>query len=123
MTAAERPLAWPWPADTTLDRSRRVAGIYRAALEAVEPSECAQLDVWAIAYGQGWVAPSAWPYGEDDLLTPQQVADACHIQLRTVYRWHLRGLRYTDTPDGIRIRGGDLTDWHRQRRQDRLRPV
>jgi len=117
------PLAWPWPADTPLDRARRVAAAYRAALETASPEECASLDAWARAHGQGWVAPSPWPYGDEDLLTPRQVAEACHVELRTVYRWHQRGLPYVDTPEGIRVRGLDLFRWECDRRASRQRAV
>lgn len=117
------PLAWPWPADTPLDRARRVASTYRAALEAISPEQCASLDAWAEDHGQGWVAPSPWPYADEDLLTLQEVADACHVELRTVYRWHQRGLPYVATPNGLRVRALDLFRFEHARRAARQRAV
>lgn len=107
---------WPWPADTVLDRCRRLLTAYREALLRADPSVCAQLDEWALEHGQTWVVPSAWPYADDELLTLTQAAQACHVQVTTVYRWHQRGLRYIDTPDGARVRAGDLIDFARARR-------
>jgi hypothetical protein len=116
------PLAWPWSADSPLDVARRTASAYRAALEALSPQRCAVLDTWHVAHGQGWVVPTPWPYADHELLTPQQLADACHIRLRTVYHWHRQGLPYTRTAQGIRIRVRDLFAWQQQRRQQRLHP-
>lgn len=116
----ERPLAWPWKADSPLDRARRVAGAYRAALAALGPEECARIDDWAARHGQGWVAPTEWPYTADQLITTQEVAELCHVKLRTVYAWHQRGLPWTPTPQGIRVRVGDLEVWERLRRLARL---
>ncbi len=119
MSAREPAAPWPWPADTPLDRARRLAGSYRSALGGADPLACARLDEWAVAHGQGWVVPASWPYGDDELITCQQVADLCHIELTTVYRWHQRGLRYTDTRDGIRVKVADLLAFEQQRRQER----
>lgn len=111
--------AWPWPGDSTLDRSRRVAGLYRARLQALDPDACAALDAWMAQRGQGWIAPSPWPYTDDDLVTCEQLAHACHVEVRTVYRWHRRGLPYVDTPDGLRIKIGDVYAFQRRRRLER----
>lgn len=81
---------------------------------------CASLDAWAIQHGQAWVVPSAWPYDDDELITCAQVAELCHVKLRTVYTWHERGLPYVRTPEGIRVRVGDLKIWQRERRQARI---
>jgi hypothetical protein len=113
--------AWPWPADSTLDRSRRVAQSYRAALERSDPETAAAIDAWAVDHGQGWVVGSTWEYDENALLTFAEVADLASIELRTVYAWHRRGLPYTDTVDGLRVRAGDLTRWLRDRRRARVR--
>jgi hypothetical protein len=118
--ARSGPLAWPWPADTPLDRSRRVAQSYRALAATVDPDGVAALDTWNVDHGQGWVVEQEWDYDENDLWTLDEVAERCHVQIGTVYRWHQRGLPYTDTPDGLRVRVGDLVTWHRNRRLSRL---
>lgn len=117
------PSAWPWPADTPLDRSRRVAQSYREALRLSDPDTAAAIDRWAADHGQGWVVGSTWDYDEDRLLTFAEVADLASIELRTVYAWHQRGLPYTDTVDGLRVRAGDLTRWVQDRRRRRVKSM
>lgn len=120
MTARSGPSAWPWPADTPLDRSRRVAQSYRAVAATVDPDAVAALDAWAADHGQGWVVGQAWDFDENELLTLHEAADRANVQLRTIYAWHQRGLPYTRTVDGLRIRAGDLVAWQRERRLARL---
>ena len=121
MTARSGPLAWPWPADTPLDRARRIAASYRDALRLVNPDTADAIDAWAGDHGQGWVVGAAWDYEEHELLTFAEAADRANVKLRTIYQWHQRGLPYTDTPDGRRIKEGDLVRWLRDRRRARLR--
>lgn len=102
-----------------LERARRVALTYRAALVGLHPDAAADIDDWAIQHGQSWVNPSEWPWADDDMLTLQEAADACQVERSTVYRWHQRGLPYTATPDGLRIRVRDLLDFEQQRRRAR----
>ena len=118
--ARSGPSAWPWPADTPLDRSRRVAQSYRDALERSDPAACHAIDAWAADHGQGWVRGQQWDYDDDHLFTLGEVADLAFVELRTVYRWHQLGLPYTDTVDGLRVRAGDLVRWQRDRRLARL---
>lgn len=119
--ARSGPPAWPWPADTPLDRSRRVAQSYRAALARVDADTAAAIDAWAVDHGQGWVVGAVWDYDEHELWTFAEAADRANVQLRTIYAWHQRGLPYTSTVDGLRIRAGDLVAWQRDRRLARLR--
>lgn len=105
-----------------LDRSRRVAQAYRAALLDADPAAAERLDAWALDHGQSWVCPTEWPYQDDELLTFQQAADACHVERPTIYRWHQRGLPYTETVDGPRVKAGDLLEFERNRRLARWRP-
>lgn len=116
------PLPWPWPADTPLDRARRVAQSYRAVAADVDPDAVAAVDAWAVDHGQGWVVGSTWDYDEDELLTLDEVAERTHVERRTVYAWHRRGLPYTDTVDGLRVRAGDLVRWRRDQRLRRVQP-
>lgn len=112
---------WPWPADSVLDRSRRVAQAYRGALLDADPVAAAGIDAWAAEHGQSWVTPTEWPYADDDLLTIGQAADACHVQRATIWRWHQRGLPYVDTVDGQRVKARDLLEYNRTRRLARLK--
>lgn len=112
---------WPWPADTPLDRARRVAQSYREALLARVPDLCGQLDRRMVQLGQGWVAPQLDRYHELDLLTVLEAAEYCQVQVKTIYEWRRRGLRITDTPDGARYRVGHLREYRAQRRIRRVR--
>lgn len=120
MNRPQEALRWPWPADTPLDRARRLLQSYRAALADVAPNAVTSLDLWALEHGQGWVIGQRWEVDEDELLTLDEVADLAQVQLATVYRWHQRGLEYTRTVDGLRVRVGDLLRWERERRQRRI---
>lgn len=121
MTPRSGPPAWPWPADTPLDRARRVAQSYRDALRQADPDTADAIDRWAAAHGQRWVLGATWDFDDDRLLTLDEVADIAFVAVTTVYRWHQRGLPYTSTVDGLRVRAGDLVRWQRDRRLARLR--
>lgn len=114
-------LSWPWPADTSLERARRLARAYRDALARVDGPAAAALDRWAVDHGQPWIAAQEWEYDEDRLYTLAEVAEKCHVVLRTVYQWHQRGLPYVRTADGLRVRAQDLVRWEQERRQRRIR--
>lgn len=114
------PLAWPWPADTPLDRSRRVAQSYRAVAADLDPEAVTALDAWAAQHGQGWICEQPWPWDDDHLFTLAEAANAANVAVRTIYQWHQRGLPYTPTPDGLRVNAGDLVRFDVRRRQGRL---
>jgi hypothetical protein len=113
---------WPWPADTQLDRARRVARDYREALAQVAPTLAARLDDVTARRGQGWISARPVAHDPDDLLTVEQVAEFCQVAVRTVTTWRLERtppLPDRRTPDGIRIRFGDLVQWQAERRRRR----
>lgn len=120
MNRPSGPLAWPWPADTTLDRSRRLAQSYRAVAADLDPEAVASLDAWAADHGQGWICEKPWPWDDDHLFTIAEAADAASVRVTTIYQWHQRGLPYVRTADGLRVRAGDLVRWDVLRRQNRL---
>jgi hypothetical protein len=109
---------WPWPADSPLDRARRVATTYRQALETHAPGLCAQLDDKCRKLGQAWVLPTA-VYEDDDLLTTELAADYLNVRPRTVDEYRRRGLPATSTPDGPRYRVADIRSWVTARRRNR----
>lgn len=113
------PDRWPWPADSPLDRSRRIAGSYREALWAADPRKCKELDDRAAALGQGWVVPHLATAGADDLLDIDELAAYCNIKPRTVDAWVERGLPVTSTPDGRRFLVRDVWEWQAQKRKRR----
>lgn len=120
--ARSGPLAWPWPADTPLDRARRVAQSYRDALRLADPDAADVLDTWAADHGQGWICAATWVYDPDHLMTLREAAEWAHVQVTTIYQWRQRGLPYVLTVDGRRVREGDLVAWLRDRRRARLIP-
>jgi hypothetical protein len=113
--------SWPWSADTTLDRARRVAQIYRHHLQQVAPEMCRQLDAQMAAHGQGWVSPSASTHEATDLLTADMAADEMRVARRTIYAWRARGLPVVQTPDGPRYRVSDLRAFVTAQRRRRMR--
>jgi hypothetical protein len=121
VTAPHEPLAWPWPADTTLDRSRRLCRAYRDALSRLDAAQAAGLDRWALQHGERWLLTDSVVYEDNDLLTLAEVAEVSGVKLRTVYQWHQRGLKYTTTAKGPRVRYDDLIAFERNRRLRRLR--
>jgi excisionase family DNA binding protein len=102
---------WPWP-DSPIKRRERVALSYRALLEKHAPEVCAEADKQMIEYGQRWVVPQVVPYGEDDLLNAEQLADYCGVNVKTVYVWkHNRGLPFIKTKSGIRFVFREVRKW------------
>lgn len=118
-----RPDPWPFPADTQLERARRVAREYRNVLLAFAPAPMvARLDALMAERGQGWVDARPLAHDPDDLLTVDEVAEFSQVAPRTVTTWRLERippLPTTHTPDGIRIRFGDLVAWQAARRRRR----
>jgi hypothetical protein len=114
------PDRWPWPADTPLDRARRVAGAYRDALLEADPAGCAALDERAVALGQGWVVPQPATVALDDLLTAEQAAVYAQVGVRTLDEWRRRGLVAVTTADGVRYRPRDLHEFEANRRARRV---
>ncbi|MFR9807085.1 helix-turn-helix domain-containing protein [Pseudonocardia sp. RS010] len=117
-----RPDPWPWPADTPRDRDRRIARAYRGALHELHPAVVAHLDQTFRDLGQAWISEEPVAYDLEDLLTPEQVADFAQVARRTVDTWRLERtppLPTVRTPDGIRIRFGDLIEWQADRRRRR----
>lgn len=111
---------WRWPADSPLDRARRVAQSYRSALLARFPEVCAAMDAEMLRLGQGWVVPQMDRYNPLDLLTAAEVAEYCHVKVDTVYQWRRRGLQVTTTVDGDRYRVDHVQAYQAQVRLRRV---
>lgn len=101
---------WPFPADTTLERSRRIARSYRDALMAIDPEHCRFLDGRAVAVGQAWVCPTRLSADEaiealDSVLGPKELATLLGIPAATIYGWASKGLllRAKEDADGKKL--------------------
>lgn len=111
---------WPWAADTTLDRARRVAQAYRQALQTAAPDVCTEMDARMAAVGQTWVLPAVSTHEPLDLLTADLAAEEMRVARRTIYAWREKGLPVVETPDGPRYRVADLRDFVTAQRRQRL---
>ncbi|KZM68329.1 hypothetical protein [Nocardia terpenica] len=100
---------WPWPADTPLQRARKIAGSYRAALHQLDPGRCADLDRRAVELGQGWIAPVELPahLSEHALDAELSAADIEHfwrIPASTIRTWaHRNEITATPGPGGTPV--------------------
>lgn len=116
------PQPWPWPADTPLERARRVALIYRNTLIEHGLGDVAHhLDRAMVRYGQGWIVPGPAVHAPDDLLTADLAADMMAVSRRTIYAWRERGLTVVSTPDGPRYRVRDVIAFAAEQRRRRIR--
>lgn len=82
-----RRSSWPNPADTALDRARRVAGMYRAQLRAVAPSTCNALDDTVAAFGESWLLDKPDIVDPQAELTTAQAADLVHVPPERIRKW------------------------------------
>lgn len=83
--------SWPYPGDTPLQRSRRLAIAYRQHLNTTNPDLCAALDEAARSYGEDWVCGSLLTTPDDELLTTAQAAEHAGVDIETVRQWRKRG--------------------------------
>ncbi|MCP3801841.1 hypothetical protein NLX83_21480 [Allokutzneria sp. A3M-2-11 16] len=122
--------AWPWPADTALDRARRLALGYRAALAEADPQRCAQLDTHAVNFGEAWVNHTPSTLAPDAMLSAVELAEALGVTPERIRKAASRGtIDRFPTSAGPRYRAGDVLDWlaiqrrarHRQPYVDRQR--
>jgi hypothetical protein len=126
---------WPFPADTTLERARRIARSYRDALMNFAPEHCRSLDERAVQVGQAWVCPTqlsaaAAEEALDSVMGPKDIAVLLGVPAATIYGWASKGLlvRATEDADGKALspssppmyRVKDVVDVGNRRRVRRL---
>lgn len=112
---------WPFPADTQLERARRILQSYRAALLSVDPEHCRLLDQRAVQLGQGWVKPMESDVVDlDEALTAEQIGELLSVAPRTVRMWGYRGhVERLDDDGKPRYRFRDVLDYLARTRQNR----
>lgn len=119
---------WPWPADSTAERARRVARSYREALLTRLPDECAALDAQMTQFGQRWVMPTRTEPDLDERVTVRVAAEYVGLTVHGVYAWvYLGKVESSRGRDGLtRVRLGDVLDVAAQgrirRAERRFRP-
>jgi hypothetical protein len=91
---------WPFPGDSSTDRSRQVALQYRHALEQVAPEACHAIDQAALWCGELWVVPGYAVETEDDLVSVARAAELVGMSRRWVYN---RVTRAADHPVRVRL--------------------
>lgn len=77
---------WPNPVDTALDRARRVAGMYRARLRALDPDACADCDATAVGFGETWMLDRLVADPDDDWTT-SEAAENVRVSPGTIRKW------------------------------------
>lgn len=95
----QQPKRNPWPGgrDTPVGRARRIAGMYRARLRALDLDACAQCDEVAASFGETWMLERPDLVDDDRELTRAEAADLVDVHPDTIARW--AGTRHPDDPD------------------------
>jgi hypothetical protein len=88
---------WPNAVDTALDRARRVAGMYRARLRALDRQACNELDDTAAAFGETWMLERPDIVDPDRELTTVQAAELVNVPVQRIRNWAC--LNHPDYPD------------------------
>lgn len=78
---------WPWRGDSAVDRARRVAQSYRAALADADPARCAALDAEMARLGQEWVRPVLAHVDLDDFVSLARAGELVGLSKDAVYKW------------------------------------
>lgn len=121
---------WPWPGDSREDKDRRVARSYRALCERIAAGRVEDPEAALAALDRRWLALSVtWPVPQltmpnsDDLLTVAEVAYWTTRSETAVRMWFSRaraggdGVLPIDTPEGLRVRWGDVLAYRQRQRR------
>lgn len=88
---------WPFPLDTPLDRARKVAGMYRSRLRALNTGACDEADHTATAFGETWMLDKPDIIDSDRELTTRQAAELVGVPPKRIREWACA--RHPDRPD------------------------
>lgn len=78
---------WPNPADTPLDRARRIAQMYRAHLAQVQPALAGRVDATCASFGETWMVETPDIVDGDSELTTAEAADLVQVDVRRIRDW------------------------------------
>jgi hypothetical protein len=93
----DRRNPWPNPLDTPLDRARRIAGMYRARLRALDAAACDVLDETAVSFGEGWMLEREETIADDQEVTTAEAAHLACVHPDVIRRWAC--MPHPDHPD------------------------
>lgn len=105
---------WPNPADTSLERARRIANTLLSLLPAEERQTWADR---AHALGETWLSASLVTWGVDDIVPTKTAAELVHMKPSTIRKWHSEGDLRNVTRGRYRV--GDVLDCAAVRRARR----
>lgn len=83
----DRRGVWPNPVDTPLDRARRIAGMYRSRLRALDRDACDELDETAASFGEDWMLEKLDIIDPDAELTTNEAALLVRVPVRRIREW------------------------------------
>lgn len=83
----DRRNLWPNPVDTPLDRARRIAGMYRARLRALDATACDVLDETAASFGETWMLEKLDVVDPNSELTTAQAAELARVPIERIRKW------------------------------------
>ncbi|GGN39562.1 hypothetical protein FHR83_006691 [Actinoplanes campanulatus] len=78
---------WPNNIDTPLDRARRIAGMYRARLHALNPEACDDCDQTAADFGETWMLERPDIVEPDRELTTTEAAELVQVSPDLIRKW------------------------------------
>lgn len=102
---------WPFPGDSPLVRSRRVALAYRHGLELADREALAALDRRVNSWGETWATPNVVTYGDSDWITTAQAAELACITPAGIGALRRRGRiegRPRSSGRGYEYRAGEI---------------
>lgn len=79
---------WPWPGDTALDRSRRIANSLLALLPDAERVRAVRQ---ARAVGETWLGANLLRWEVSDVVSTAEAAELVGVGPSTVRKWHSQG--------------------------------
>lgn len=78
---------WPNTIDTALDRARKIAGMYRSRLRALDRDACNILDDTAAAFGETWMLDKPDVVDPHREVTTAEAAELVQVHPDTIRKW------------------------------------
>lgn len=78
---------WPNAIDTALDRARKIAGMYRSRLRAIDVGACDEADHVCTELGETWLLDRLQILDPNQELTTVQAAELVRVPVERVRKW------------------------------------